>query len=110
MEIGVYSFFSVFSLVLKYIGYIFLLIHFLIVPILGVVHMVGFVWPVFKSKWQYRFLWLGKILYIILGISLAFYGFEILDRGLSLAYIDKIYIILSIIPYFTMGCLRLKYF
>ena len=110
MEMGVYSFFSVFSLVLKYIGYIFLLIHFFAVPIFGAGHMMIFVWPAFKSKWQYILIWLGKILYIILGTSLFFYGFEILDRGLSLVYIDKIYIVLSIIPYFTMGCLRFKYF
>lgn len=109
METSVYSFSSVFFEVLNGVSMLLLLAHMNIVPILGMGHMLFFVNPRCNTKWKKLLLTFVKIIFAFLMFTLIIYSFRLWGEPITFYNLDKIYMLLSVIPYFTMGFFRFKY-
>ena len=109
MESSVYSFAPVFFEVLEGILKLLLLAHMNIGPLFGMVHMLFFVNPRCDTKWKKLLLTFVKIIFWFLMFTLIIYSFRLWEEPITFYNLDKIYIFLSVIPYFTMGIFRFKY-
>lgn len=109
MESSVYSFTPVFFEVFNGILKLFLLFHMNIVPLLGLFHMLFCINPPCNTKYKKSFLAFVKILYAFLMFTLVIYSMRLWGEPITIYNLDKVYLLLSIIPYFTMGIFKSKH-